>query len=253
MKLFFRKQGEGFPLIILHGLFGTADNWNTLGKSYGNFFTTYLVDQRNHGQSFHSDEWNYQVMVEDLKNLMDAEGIEKAHIMGHSMGGKTAMLFAITYPERVEKLIISDIAPRYYSPHHQQIIAGLKAVDLGTVQSRKEAEQALFSVIDDQGTGMFLLKNLYWKSEGQLAWRFNLDAIVANINNVGEEIPKNAHYSGETLFVRGGNSGYIKERDEEDIRRIFSNVHIVTIENAGHWVHAEKPQEYVDVTLEFLR
>lgn len=253
MQLFFRKHGEGFPLVILHGLFGTADNWNTLGKTYAEHFCTYLVDQRNHGQSFHSDEWNYRVMVEDLKNLLDAEGIEKAHIMGHSMGGKTAMLFAITYPERVEKLIISDIAPRYYSPHHQQIIAALKAVDLSVVKSRKEAEQALFNVIDDVGTGLFLLKNLYWKSEGELAWRFNLDAIVANINNVGEEIPTSARYEGETMFVRGGKSGYIKERDEEDIHRIFTHAHIVTIEGAGHWVHAEKPQEYVDVTLEFLR
>lgn len=253
MQLFYRKHGEGFPLIILHGLFGSADNWNTLGKTYAEYFSTYLVDQRNHGQSFHAEEWNYKVMVEDLKNLLDAEGIEKAHIMGHSMGGKTAMLFAVTYPERVEKLIISDIAPRYYSPHHQQIIAALKAVDLNVVKSRKEAEQALFSVIDDMGTGMFLLKNLYWKAEGELAWRFNLDTIIANLNNVGEAIPTNVNYEGETLFLRGGNSGYIKERDEEDIHRIFINAHIVTIENAGHWLHAEKPKEYVEITLEFLR
>ncbi|MCX7744423.1 MAG: alpha/beta fold hydrolase [Flavobacteriales bacterium] len=251
MKLHFRKYGEGLPLFILHGLFGTADNWNTLAKSYAEHFCTYIIDQRNHGQSPHSDIWNYEVMTEDLVELMIDEGLSSIHLMGHSMGGKTAMFMACKYPEKVRKLIVSDIAPRYYPVHHTEIIDALRAVPLSSIQSRKEAESILEKHIHDFAIRQFLLKNLYWKDD-RLAWRFNLDVISRNIEEVGRKLPETYRYAGPTLFIRGSKSDYIIPADEPMIKNHFPQSNIVTIEDCGHWIHAEKPKEYLAETLKFL-
>ena len=160
MQLNFKKLGTGKPLIILHGLFGSADNWFSISKELKDNFTLYLVDQRNHGDSPQSEEWNYDVMVEDLRELMDAEGLKKAFLMGHSMGGKTVMNFALKYPERVEKLIVADIAPRFYAIHHTSILEGLNALDLHEIQSRKEADDELAKYIPEIGVRQFLRKSL---------------------------------------------------------------------------------------------
>jgi len=250
MKLFFRKYGEGKPLIILHGLFGTADNWNTMGKRFGERFTTYLVDLRNHGQSPHSDEWTYDAMVEDIRGLMDDEGIETAHLMGHSMGGKVAMFFSLKYPSRIDKLIVSDISPRYYPVHHGEILDALASVDLLSIHSRKEAEELMAGKIRDEGTRQFLLKNLYWKDE-KLAWRFNLDVISKGIDEVGRALPEGGSYTGPTLFIRGEKSDYITDGDWKDIQQYYPNSQLATL-NSGHWVHAEKPAEYYDEVIGFL-
>lgn len=252
MKLHFRKYGEGFPLFILHGLFGTADNWNTLAKGYAEHFTTYVIDQRNHGQSPHSDVWNYEVMTQDLIELMDDEGLAAIHLMGHSMGGKTAMFTACLHPQRIQKLIVSDIAPRYYPVHHTEIINALQSVPLHTIRSRKEAESILEMSIPEFSVRQFLLKNLYWKDD-QLAWRFNLEIISRDIEEVGKKLPEEWIYEGPTLFVRGSKSGYIKTADESDIIKHFPQSQIVTIQDSGHWIHAEKPMEYFTETLKFLK
>lgn len=251
MKLFYRETGSGIPLVILHGLFGMADNWHTLAKKYGAHFRTFTLDQRNHGQSEHAQDFNYFLMAEDLKNWMNEQNLTSAHIMGHSMGGKTAMFFARAYPEKVDKLIVSDIAPRYYPVHHQTILDALFSIDLSQLTSRKEAEQHLESRISDWGTRQFLLKNLHWKDE-KLAWRFNLTGISENIEEVGKELPEDFIFEKETLFVRGGNSTYIADSDIEDIHTRFPKAQLVTIENSGHWIHAEKPEEYLKITLDFL-
>lgn len=251
MKLFFRKFGEGNPLIILHGLFGTADNWNTLAKKYGEQFTTYTVDLRNHGQSPHHDEWGYSIMAEDVIELMEDEGLENIYLMGHSMGGKVAMVVAGMIPDQISKLIISDIAPKYYKPHHTEILTALNGLDLVNTKTRKEAESYMELHIPDFGTRQFLLKNLYWNNE-QLAWRFNLPVITQQIEKVGEELLSNIKYEGPTLFLRGGNSRYIKDEDIDSILEHFPNSTLSTINGAGHWLHAEKPTEYWEKTVEFL-
>jgi len=252
MKLFLRKYGTGEPLIIMHGLFGTSDNWNTLAKNYGEHFTTYVVDMRNHGQSPHSDEWNYDVMADDIIELMDSENIKTANIIGHSMGGKTAMFLACKFPDRVSKLVVTDIAPKYYAPHHQEIIDALKSVDLTTVSARKEVEQHIEDKIPEPGVRQFLLKSLYWNDDKQLAWRFNLDVISNNINNVGEELPRTYHYEGPTLFIRGSKSHYITDNDIDQIIEHFPAARLTTIDNAGHWIHAEQPKDFLDITMDFL-
>ncbi|MDQ3191316.1 MAG: alpha/beta fold hydrolase [Bacteroidota bacterium] len=254
MKLNFKKSGTGQPLIILHGLFGSLDNWQTLGKQFAVKFTVFLVDQRNHGQSPHSDKWNYQVMADDLDEFITMENIKDPIVVGHSMGGKTAMLHAVQNPKKIKKLIVADMAPRQYEPHHEQILAALNAVDFDKISSRKEAEDILAEYINDFGTKQFLLKNLYWKDveNKKLSWRFNLEAISNNIEDVGKAIPQDKPAKNlPVLFIRGGKSNYVTERDNDSIKKIFPTAEIKTIENAGHWLHAEAPEEFYQMVIEF--
>jgi pimeloyl-ACP methyl ester carboxylesterase len=252
MNLFFRKFGTGEPLIIMHGLFGISDNWNTLSKKYGEHFTTYTVDLRNHGQSGHHEIWNYAAMATDIAELMETEQIESAHIMGHSMGGKVAMFMADTFAHKINRLIVSDIGPKYYAPHHREILDALNGLDLNKVTTRKEAEAYMAASIPDYGVQQFLLKNLYWNDEKKLAWRFNLPVITREIENVGEALPAHVLFEGPTLFIRGGKSNYILDTDIDLITEHFPQSTLRTIEGAGHWVHAEKPLEYLKETLLFL-
>lgn len=252
MKLNFKKIGSGKPLIILHGLFGSADNWFTISKDLKDNFTLYLVDQRNHGDSPQSDEWNYKVMVEDLKELMDSEGLEKAFVMGHSMGGKTAMNFALTYPDRVEKLIVADIAPRFYAIHHQSILEGLNALELNELQSRKEADDELAKYIPEVGIRQFLLKSLGRDTDG-FQWKINLPVITEKINEVGKALPDGKNFTGPTLFMAGSNSSYIQQSDMVDIDKFFPNNEIEFIADAGHWLHAEQPEAVVEEIRRFLK
>ncbi|TVP50578.1 MAG: alpha/beta fold hydrolase [Mongoliibacter sp.] len=252
MKLNFKKSGSGEPLIILHGLFGSADNWFSITKELEDDFTIYLVDQRNHGDSPQSEDWNYKVMAEDLKELMEAEAISEAHLLGHSMGGKTAMTFAIHYPEKVKKLIVADIAPRYYPIHHETILEGLNAVPIDNLKSRKEADDALSEYINNPGIKQFLLKNLA-RTDGGFKWKVNLPVITEKIGNVGEEIKSEKAFENPTLFMGGENSDYIQDKDKEDIDRLFPNSHLIYIKNAGHWLHAEQPKAVVDTVRAFLK
>ena len=237
MKLNFKKTGTGKPLVILHGLFGSADNWFSIAKELEKDFTLYLVDQRNHGDSPHSEEWNYGVMVEDLKELIDEEGLDRIYLMGHSMGGKTAMNFAVEYPERVDRLIVADIAPRYYEVHHQTILEGLNSIKLDQIKSRKEADDQLAKYIDEVGIRQFLLKSLGRNSEG-FVWKINLPVITENIEEVGEELDSDGKYEGPTLFLGGSNSNYIRQEDLPDILEHFPNYQIEFVQDAGHWLLA---------------
>ncbi|GAB2492185.1 MAG: alpha/beta fold hydrolase [Cytophagales bacterium] len=252
MKLNFRKIGSGKPLVILHGLFGSLDNWFSIARELEKHYTLYLVDQRNHGDSPHSDQWNYQVMVEDLKELLDDEGLEKIYLMGHSMGGKTAMFFASAFPERVEKLIVADIAPRYYPIHHQTILEGLNSIDLKETKSRKEADDQLAEYIQELGIRQFLLKSLGRNSEG-FVWKINLPVITKNIEEVGKALPEEAKYAGPTLFLGGSNSNYIKQSDLTDLEKHFPNYELEFVANAGHWLHAERPEAVIEEVRKFLK
>jgi pimeloyl-ACP methyl ester carboxylesterase len=252
MKLNFKKIGAGKPLIIVHGLFGAADNWFTIARELEKDFTLYLVDQRNHGDSPHSQDWNYAVMAEDLKELMEQEDLSSASFLGHSMGGKTVMTIAMNYPHLVEKLIVADIAPRFYPIHHQQILKGLNSIPLDTIKSRKEADDILSEYIQIPGIRQFLLKSLGRGDSGGFKWKVNLPVITEKIANVGEAIASDKPFEKATLFMGGENSDYILESDKEDIDRFFPNSHLIYIKNAGHWLHAEQPAAVVETVRSFL-
>ena len=261
-----------------------SDNWMTLAKQFSeNGFAAYTVDQRNHGRSEHSDEFNYHLMADDLYALMEDLQLSSADIIGHSMGGKTAMFFATMYPEKTDKLVIVDIAPRYYSFQNDTVLNALRPINLSVIHSRKEVEEQLRVSLKDEATIQFLLKNLYWEEAGQgtrdegqeardegqetgdkgrgtilgvpekkLAWRFNIDSIEKNREAIGEALPDDARFEKPVLFIRGEKSNYITSEDEPLIKKHFPQSEITTIPNAGHWVHAENPNGFMEVVLGFL-
>lgn len=245
--------GEGKPFLILHGFLGMGDNWKTLAKQFAESdFEVHLVDQRNHGRSFHADEFDYELMVEDLKRYCDEHSLKNIVLLGHSMGGKTAMLFAVKHPELLDKLLIADISPRYYPVHHDAILEGLSSLNFSEIKSRGQADKALSNYVYEVGTRMFLLKNLYWVEKGQLGLRINLPVLKENVSEVGEALPVHATFEKETLFLRGDRSEYIGEADESIIQRHFPNSEIVTIPNAGHWLHAENPKAFYETVIGFI-
>lgn len=252
--LYSRIEGEGQPLLIIHGFLGMSDNWKSLGTQYANEgFQVHMLDLRNHGRSFHSDEFSYGLMVADVLEYCQYHNLTSISIIGHSMGGKVAMLLATTSPDLVKKLIVADIGPKYYAPHHQDILAGLNAVDFSVKPDRTQVEETLYPYIPDFGTRQFLMKNLYWKEPGQLDFRFNLKAFNEKIEEIGTVLPKENHFDKPTLFIRGGNSRYILDKDIPEIQKHFPNFSLVTIPNVGHWLHAENPKMFLEETINFLK
>lgn len=251
MELHFKKLGSGPTLIILHGLLGSGDNWQSLAKKWAENFTVYLVDQRNHGHSDHSPKFTFDLMVSDLEALFAKERIEQCFLLGHSLGGKTAMRFTQLNDKLVEKLIVVDIGTKSYPPHHNEIFEALHSVDFSVHNSRTLVDVQLSKHIPQAGVRMFLMKNLFWKEKGLLAWRFNLEALHANYDEVVGSIPDFPCLT-ETLFIRGENSGYILDSDWDGMQDVFPNSELYSIANAGHWVHAEQPKQLSDCILNFL-
>ena len=245
--------GKGQPLLVLHGYFGMSDNWKSLGNKFAQYFEVHLIDQRNHGRSFHDDDFDYEILVEDLHYYIQHHQLKKVILLGHSMGGKVAMLYAVTYPEQVEKLIVADISPRYYKPHHQEILEALNAVNFTIHTTRKKVEELLKIYLQEPGVIQFLLKNVYWKSKDQLEFRFNLTGLTENNSEVGEALPSFTHYNGSTLFLKGEKSDYIRKSDLPIIEAHFSNATVSTVSNAGHWLHAENPGQFYKEVLKFLQ
>ncbi|EAQ42484.1 alpha/beta fold hydrolase [Polaribacter sp. MED152] len=245
--------GEGKPLLVLHGYFGMSDNWKTLGNQFSEDFQVHLIDQRNHGRSFHTAAFNYDLLAEDIYNYIDFHQLDDVYLIGHSMGGKTAMLFASKYPELVAKLIIVDISPKAYDPHHNAILAGLNSIDFTLQNTRGKVDKQLSEYIPEFGVRQFLLKNVYWKEKGVLDFRFNLQSLTENNPEVGKALPANATFSKPTLFLRGEKSGYIIPEEQMIINNHFPNHKVVTIKNAGHWLHAENPKDFYKEVCEFLQ
>ncbi len=246
--------GSGFPFLILHGFLGSGDNWKTLGAQYAETgFEVHLIDQRNHGRSFHSDAFNYDLLAQDLKAYMEHHGLAGAIVMGHSMGGKTAMQFACSHPERTKKLIVADIAPKYYPAHHHQILEGLESLDFDQIGSRGEADTLLSKKIKDFGTRQFLLKSLYWVDKTRMGFRFNLPVLAQKMEEIGENIGANTIYRGPSLFIRGNRSEYVTLQDMVEINRHFPSAILETVDGAGHWLHAENPEQFFDKTLAFIK
>ena len=251
MLLHYKEIGEGKPLVILHGLFGTSDNWQTHAKKLGEYYRVILVDQRNHGHSPWSEDFTYEHLADDLERLIIHLEIDQFTLIGHSMGGKTAMYYSQKYPTRLEKMVIVDIGIKQYPMHHNEIIKGIKSLDLTTISSRSAAEQAMIPFVDSYGVRQFLLKNLYWVEKGKFAWRMNVDVLEREMEEILAPIP-NIEVWTPTLFLRGAMSNYILDEDWDAIEEIFPDATLETIEYAGHWVHSEQPDEFIEKVLGFI-
>ena len=251
MKLNFQRLGQGEPLVILHGLFGTLENWGTAAKALAECFDVIAVDLRNHGKSPHAPEMNYPIMADDVIELLNDLGLSSVRLMGHSMGGKVAMQIALNHPERIHKLLVVDIAPVEYEHHHKDVFKGLHAVDLSAIKSRNEAETALSAYISEPSVRAFLLKNLYRTPEKTFAWRMNLATLDAEYQHISKA-PAGVPFNGPTLFIKGANSHYITAEYRDAILALFPHATYKIIQGAGHWPHAEKPEIFTKLVLNYL-
>lgn len=247
-----RILGTGDPLLILHGFLGMSDNWKTLGNQFSKDFEVHLIDQRNHGRSFHSDDFDYELLVEDLLYYIEAHNLSRVYLLGHSMGGKTAMLFAVNYPELVRKLLVADISPRYYPPHHHDILEALNAVDFSIHTSRNDIEAVFKEYIPESGVRQFLLKNVTRVSKDRFGYRFNLESLTTNYEEITVPLPSFTQFEGDTLFLSGERSGYISQDDVALIDAHFPKNKIVTIKNGGHWLHADNPTDFYAEVVQFM-
>lgn len=256
MQLHFRQYSDqGQPLIVLHGLFGSSANWGAHCKKFAETYAVYGVDLRNHGESPHADEINYQIMAADVKELLSRLGIEKCYMMGHSMGGKVAMQLALLEPALISKLVVVDIAPVAYTNKadgHRQILQGMEALDLAAIRNRADAETRLQEFIEDEATRKFILTNLVRAGEG-FKWRLNLKAIHANYDRLREKLEGDTPYTKPVLFVKGALSNYIHLKHEQEILRLFPAAKVKIVMEAGHWVHSERSQVFQKIALDFLK
>lgn len=253
MDLFYKQYGENRPpLVILHGLLGASGNWHTLSRSvFSDVATVYTVDQRNHGRSPHADRFDYPAMAEDVRALIQQEAGGSATVLGHSMGGKTAMQLALTHPDVVDRLIIADMAPRAYPPHHRPLIRALQALDLAAYDSRSAIDDALADDVPAYPIRQFLLKNLDY-DDGRYTWQMNLDVIAEKYDHINAPITSDRTFSKPTLVLRGEHSDYVTEADVQHIRTLFPNAESVTLPGAGHWVHADAPDAFASAVVDFL-
>mgnify|MGYP001591108963 CR=1 FL=1 len=252
MELNYKEFGQGEPIVILHGLFGTLDNWQTIARQLAENYSVFILDQRNHGRSPHVEVHDYQSMAEDLREFMESHWLYGAHLIGHSMGGKTAMEFALEHPSMVNKLVVVDIAPKAYPERHQHIFEALFSLDLDNLKDRQQAENLLADRIPDLGERQFLMKNLSRKKEGGFELKMNLPVIHKHYQDILAAIESDHVFEKPTLFIRGEKSHHIQPGDEAVILKLFPKAKIETVAGAGHWVHADKPAELLRLVLDFL-
>lgn len=244
MSLHFHSIGQGPAIVIIHGLFGSADNWRLIAKQLATSYRVISIDCRNHGRSFHHPYQDYAVMAKDITELLDALALSSVSLIGHSMGGKVAMQFAQDYPHRLDKLIVVDMAPRAYQDEHSAIFKNLMAVDLASLHSRQAIDDALAKTIADPLVRQFLLLNLQ-KSESDFNWRMSLENVYANYPNLLKAVlpPSPVPHAG--TFIKGETSDYLCAEDWQQFSPLFPNMQLHTIKNAGHWVHADQPTEFI--------
>lgn len=253
VELNFRKIGEGYPLVILPGLFGSSDNWQSFAlRMAENNVEVYTVDLRNHGRSPHHPEHNYKAMAEDVMQFIKNEIKKPIALLGHSMGGKTAMRSALNFPEWIDKLTVLDIAPSAYPVLHAEIIAALKSIDLNALTSRNEANNLLSEKIKQEDTRQFLLKGLYRTDDNRFGWRFNLDVLEKEMEEIGEAIDSERPFTNPALFIRGEKSNYVREEHFPQIKKLFPQSEILTAPAAGHWIHADNAQWLSETIIHFL-
>ncbi len=249
----YKEYGSGEPIIVLHGLLGMLDNWHSFAKKLGEDYWVISVDQRNHGKSFHSEDFDYNLLSSDLMTLLEEMHIPSCHVLGHSMGGKTVMQFLNDYPDVVDKAIVVDISPKMYEGGHEMIFEALKSVDLNKIKSRKNVQDILMESIQSIGVVHFLMKNLSRKPEGGFEWKANVQVLDKQYDSIKAGISFDEIIETPTLFIKGEKSGYINEEDEVLISEQFEEVKVITIENAGHWVHADQPEALLNTVKDFLK
>lgn len=252
MELNFKSFGSGPALVILHGLFGSLDNWQSLAKQFAKDYSVYIVDQRNHGKSPHKEQFDYPTLAEDLVNFLDQQGIYQSSIIGHSMGGKTAMQFAMDSSDRIEKMVVVDMAPVTYPPHHTQILEALNAFPLEKITNRQDADDFLQPLIPDFAVRQFLLKNLQRSGGSGFEWKFNLASISKQYEKILAGLESSYAIDTPTLFLSGGKSEYVKPEYHDEIREMFPEAQFQVVDDAGHWVHAEAPGEFMERVKGFL-
>ena len=242
--------GSNKHILILHGFLGSGDNWISVSRKLNDIgFTIHLIDQRNHGRSFHSEKFDYELMCEDLFNYIEYYNVINPILIGHSMGGKTAMRFSLKYPELIQKLIVLDTSPREYPVLHQAIIDSLKEIDLSIYNTRNSVDDKLKESIKQKDLRNFLMKNIYRTNDGKLSFRFNLRSLSKNIGNIGKKIESDNQFNADVIFIKGENSEYINESDKESINILFPNSKFYIIPNAGHWLHVDNPNDFLSVLL----
>lgn len=251
MELFYREFGQGSPVLILHGLFGFSDNWQTIAKGLSDQFLIVTPDLRNHGRSPHADKHSYPEMAEDIRAFLEQHWMFSAAVIGHSMGGKVAMQLALTHPEMVDRLVVVDMEPGKAEDNHSSIFRALLDLDLSKMTSRKDIEAYLTDRIPDTGTRQFLLKNVTREDDGRFTWKMNLQALWTHYSDILAGVTGEP-YDKPALFIRGSRSDYIKDKDIPLIHSLFPKARVVTIEGAGHWVHADKPNELLQTLKDFL-
>jgi len=253
MQLHFTQLGEGEPLLVLHGLLGSHQNLLPASRRFAERFQVFAIDQRNHGHSPHHDEMHYAALADDLARFMDRHQLAAAHVLGHSMGGKTAMQFALNHPGRVGRLVVVDMAPRAYGPRHDQLLRALRELRPERFKTRHEADQAMAPSVPEAALRQFLLKNLAPGENGGYRWRIHLDGIATNYDRLREAVSGVTPFKGKTLFLLGGKSDYVAEADRSEILKLFPAAGFETIAGAGHWVHAEQPEAFAGAVMNFLR
>ena len=253
VKLNYKAFGEGRPIVFLHGLFGMLDNWQTFAKKMADDgFMVFLVDQRDHGRSPHTNQFSYELLAQDLSDFLEDQWVHKAIIVGHSMGGKVAMTFARDHEDVVEKLIVVDIAPKKYKGGHEQIFKALRGIDLSTYSDRNDIFDVLKKDINNEAELLFLMKNISRLKTGGFEYKMNLELLFHSYSKIMGEIKFDHQINVPTLFVGGSNSGYITDEDKNKIKETFYNVGFETIEGAGHWVHADNPDALFEVITNFI-
>ena len=248
----FKTFGSGDPIIIMHGLFGMLDNWQTIAKNLSEEYMVYVIDLRDHGKSEHTTDFNYPLLAQDIAEFLEAEWIHKSYIIGHSMGGKTALQLVKDYPELVEKLIVVDIGIKSYKGGHETILEALTSVPIDSVKTRADADKHLFRYISEPGIRLFLMKNLTRNKEGGYRWKMNLKLLIKHYQEILAGITFDEVVDIPTLFIRGGKSNYIQDEDLDEIFIHFEDMQLITIAAAGHWVHAEQPNELLSAIKSFL-
>ncbi len=252
MELNYKVFGKGDPVIILHGLFGMLDNWQGIARQLAKNYKTYILDQRNHGRSPHAEPFDYPTMADDLRIFMIRQGIYNAHIIGHSMGGKTAMELAMRFPDMIDRLIVVDIAPKEYEEGHEFLFDAMNSLNFSLIKSRQDAEDQLSNFIDDDRIRLFFLKNLHRTREGTFGWKLNLPVIYEYYEKLLQAPHEGEAFEGPALFIKGEKSNYILPKDMPRIKELFPAARLLSIERAGHWVHTDGTEEFIQAIEDFL-
>ena len=252
LRLNHKVSGQGEPVVLVHGLFGSLENLGMVARGLSEKYEVHSLDVRNHGRSPHSDVHTYEAIANDIIGYLDSSGLSRCHFLGHSMGGKAVMHLALNFPDRVNKLIVADIAPVQYEPHHNEIFDGLLSLPLADLQSRSEADKMLARTVKEVSVRQFLLKNLVKTGNTGFGWKMNLKSLCKNYHHIMAGQSSTEYFEGDVLLIAGGHSNYVQTQHRDHVLKLFPNIAMKIIPDTGHWLHAEKPELFVKLCERFL-